>query len=148
MKNLTNQGLLSLTMALVMLAPVQPPLIAAPPVAARPGEHGSPLRRAGIAAQVAAALPGQSITMLPDGSTLVLGGLTAAGSAGRALLNGQVLSKGLQHARAYHTATVLPDGTVFIFGGSDGNALITQAELRSIWAISDSVPAQGLKGII
>src|SRR6266700_842874 len=79
---------------------------------------------------------GQSVTLLPDGSKLLLGGfdaqslpvntaamLSASGAA-------QPLTPGLELPRAGHTATVLPDGTVFIFGGvgPDGH-LVTSAEL-------------------
>ena len=78
---------------------------------------------------------GQSTTILPDGSTLMLGGadthslptnaavVTSAAGTVRQLT-------GLNYARTGHTATVLPDGTVFIFGGigSDGR-LVTRAEL-------------------
>ena len=78
---------------------------------------------------------GQSTTVLPDGSTLMLGGadthslptnaavVTSAAGTARQLT-------GLNYARTGHTATVLPDGTVFIFGGigSDGR-LVTRAEL-------------------
>jgi len=78
---------------------------------------------------------GQSVTLLPDGSTLLLGGFETSGrpsstavlrdSSGR----DQTLAS-LQTARAGHTATVLPDGTVFIFGGlgADGK-IVSTAEL-------------------
>ncbi|MBZ5526152.1 MAG: DUF6531 domain-containing protein, partial [Acidobacteriia bacterium] len=79
--------------------------------------------------------PGQSSTVLADGRTLMAGGLDANSNVTRDALmtapDGTVtrLSSGLNFARAGHTATVLPDGSVFIFGGvgNDGR-IITKAE--------------------
>ena len=80
---------------------------------------------------------GQSSTLLPDGTTLVLGGANAQTVASSdAFLsispdsNLRKLATGLHFSRSGHTATVLPDGTVFIFGGvgPDGR-LVTTSEL-------------------
>src|SRR5579864_4563492 len=78
----------------------------------------------------AAIRSGQSVTLLPDGGTLVLGGLDADGhpSAAARLIDKSGQAKklsGMQLPRAGQTATVLPDGKVLIFGGvgSDGKAL-------------------------
>jgi hypothetical protein len=83
------------------------------------------------------ALPGQSLTALPNGGFLLLGGIGRKGSAVSTATIGNprtgsvtVLRQGLNVARAWHTASVLPDGTVFVFGGegSDGN-VVSQAEV-------------------
>jgi RHS repeat-associated protein len=78
---------------------------------------------------------GQSSTLLPDGSTLILGALnlhsqptnaaviTSPGHPPRALT-------GMNFPRTGHTATVLPDGTVLIFGGVGPHGeIVTSAEL-------------------
>ena len=67
--------------------------------------------------------PGQSVTLLSDGRWLFIGGESAGGSLGTASIwdprtgTTTTLAANLQHPRAWHTATVLPDGTVFVFGG-------------------------------
>lgn len=79
--------------------------------------------------------PGQSATLLPDGNWLLLGGELQGQPTNAAALfdpgTGQTtaLPATLQIARAWQTATVLPDGTVFIFGGTgtDGQP-VAQAE--------------------
>src|SRR5205807_5807608 len=81
-------------------------------------------------------LPGQSATVLSDGRWLLVGGKANKGSLStvsiwdpRSGVTEQLASQ-LQHARAYHTATMLPDGTVFIFGGSGSNGqIVNVAEL-------------------
>jgi len=78
-------------------------------------------------------LIGQSNTLLPDGNTLYSGG--GAGSDVNNLLkisritdsnstSLQILPFTLLTARTGHTSTVLPDGTIFIFGGSDASGQI------------------------
>ncbi len=79
------------------------------------------------------ARPGQSVTVLPDGRRLFLGGFDSTGhpSVDAKLADGsgdvQAMSAVLQVPRAGHTATVLPDGTIFIFGGmgADGKVVTT-----------------------
>jgi len=68
--------------------------------------------------------PGQSATLLSDGSWLLLGGRTESGQvSGRAvrvdstLQQRQILSQTLNIPRAEQSATVLPDGTVLVMGG-------------------------------
>src|SRR5215471_3692702 len=81
-------------------------------------------------------LPGQAVTLLPDGNWLLSGGQDANGHPLGALVlrdvqgNDQPLPVSFQSPRMWHTATVLPDGTVLIFGGigSDGR-VVRQAEL-------------------
>src|SRR5207247_10601967 len=81
-------------------------------------------------------LPGQSVTILPHGRWLLVGGEATKGPLStvsiwdpRTNIASQ-LSSQLQHPRAWHTATMLPDGTVFIFGGiGSKNQIIQKAEL-------------------
>src|SRR5678816_2186912 len=67
-------------------------------------------------APVFQALPGQTRTLLPDGRWLITGGQDANGVGDSAWLLDSSgipakLSRGLLNARAWHTATTLPDGT-------------------------------------
>ncbi|MGB9430062.1 MAG: RHS repeat-associated core domain-containing protein [Gammaproteobacteria bacterium] len=87
------------------------------------------------AVQPPATLDGQSATLLPDGTWLLLGGDIKGQVSGAAIIedpaSGQrtSLAAGLNVPRAWHTATVLPSGLVFIFGGVDATGnVITQAE--------------------
>jgi RHS repeat-associated protein len=88
-----------------------------------------------LASAEAARLPGQTATLLPDGSTLLLGGRGTAGALSAAAVEPAggtetPLPSGLGHARYGHTATVLPNGTVLVLGGVGGaNRLETVAEL-------------------
>lgn len=81
---------------------------------------------------VAAALPGQSSTQLPDGRWLLLGGEGSSASTLSILGARQetLAVKSLAVPRSHHTATVLPDGRVLIFGGFDEQgALVEGAEI-------------------
>jgi RHS repeat-associated protein len=70
--------------------------------------------------------PGQALSLLSDGNILATGGFDKTGAAlnDAYLINpsGSVtkLATGLLNARGGHSATVLPDGTVLIFGGKVG----------------------------
>src|ERR1700722_6474784 len=74
---------------------------------------------------------GQSSTLLPNGNWLLLGGVDANGKPESTAFvrnseTGSVspLSGKLIYPRAWHTATMLPDGTVFVFGGlAEGSRL-------------------------
>ena len=72
-------------------------------------------------------LPGQTATRLADGRLLLLGGESAGrGISAASIWNSQTntstqLSAGLNQPRAWHTATVLPDGLVLIMGGLGNN---------------------------
>jgi RHS repeat-associated protein len=137
MRKISNQGLLSLIMVLVMIAPAQQPIPSSPPrqqvILAQRTQPRSPRAQtpAGVAFQVAASLPGQSATVLPDGTSFILGGTLVSNSVASARVGSTVLSSSLVHARAWHTSTVLPDGTVFIFGGLDGQTLVPESEIFS-----------------
>src|SRR5882724_3289620 len=81
-------------------------------------------------------LPGQTVTLLPNGNWLVLGGEGKKGPIGTAALinpnTGAItpLNAALSTPRAWHTATVLPDGTVLVLGGQGANGgILSQAEL-------------------
>jgi galactose oxidase-like protein len=95
-----------------------------------------------------ASLAGQSSTLLPDGSTLVLGGIGAAGAArvaakpARGLL--AQLAVTLRRPRAWHSATVLPDGSVLAFGGLDQRGLVAEAEIYDPARHTSEVLAAGL----
>ena len=75
---------------------------------------------------------GQSVTLLPNGNWLLLGGLDEDGNAlasasiydsNKNLLEN--LKAQMTTPRTWHTATLLPDGTVLILGGisQDGNVI-------------------------
>ncbi len=69
--------------------------------------------------------PGQAMTLLSNGEILVTGGIVSGRVVGDAFLvdvtgKAQKLQNSLEHPRAGHSATALPDGTVLIFGGTDG----------------------------
>src|SRR5688572_3700737 len=81
-------------------------------------------------------LPRQTATRLADGRVLLLGGE----SSGRSLETSSIwdprtntathLPSRLNAGRAWHTATVLPDGMIAIFGGvGNGNEMVVTAEL-------------------
>ena len=73
------------------------------------------------------ALSGQTMTLLSDGRRLLTGGANAEGPVSTMAIDDPgssapyVLPTRLQRARAWHSATVLPDGTVLIFGGTGPN---------------------------
>ena len=77
-------------------------------------------------------LDGQAVTLLPDGTYLLTGGMI--GSAASASIEvqdprsgaRQTIGDGLIVARAGHTATLLPDGRVLIRGGIGGDGLVVR----------------------
>jgi hypothetical protein len=81
-------------------------------------------------------LPGQSVTLLPDGRWLLLGGQGPTGPvAGGAFFdprtgNTTAAPWTLAQARAWHTATLLPDGAILVVGGMGAGAqVLATAEL-------------------
>jgi Bacterial Ig-like domain/Galactose oxidase, central domain len=95
-----------------------------------------------------ATAPGASVTQLPDGRWLLLGGegssasaLTIAGERGETLAE-----KATGVPRSRHTATVLPDGRVLVFGGFDRTgAFVRGAEILDISTLTFApVPDPGL----
>lgn len=82
--------------------------------------------------------PGQSATLLPDGRWLFAGGIKNgtvdaglyAADASHGAAEPAVLPATLAVARTGHTATVLPNGTVLVFGGTGaGGQLVADAEV-------------------
>jgi hypothetical protein len=74
-------------------------------------------------------LPGQTLTVLPDGRSLILGGQGSHGPTRTAVIydprtGTNTALAPLEPARAWHSATVLPDGAVLIFGGTSSSDLV------------------------
>ena len=75
------------------------------------------------AAQASALQPGQTVTLLPDGRSLLIGGEENGESVANAAITDMrtgvpvLLPNKLNRARAWHSATMLPDGRVVIVGG-------------------------------
>src|SRR5262249_5768911 len=78
-------------------------------------------------------LPGQSFTLMPDGRWLVLGGNEIDGAVNAAWFldvtqgSAEKLPDGLVQPRAWHTATLLSDGTVLIMGGLNKSGQVEQS---------------------
>src|SRR5260370_3629670 len=99
----------------------------------------------------AASLPGRTLTLLPDGTSLVLGGIDSDGHVratamvqNPATASASVVPASVIHARAGHTGTVLANGTVLILGGigTDGR-VVTTAEVFDPVAQAFNVLASG-----
>jgi RHS repeat-associated protein len=99
------------------------------------------MRSQSVASSGAESIPalsfdGQSQTLLPDDSLLLVGGRASntpvntvffqkPQSGSRTEASGTIL-----HARAFHSATLLPNGSVLVFGGvAEGSSALGQAEL-------------------
>ena len=111
-------------------------LMMAPPRAKRPLKQQDIALPRPDSQQRAVTAVGQSRTLMPDGHWLILGGQTSSGvlSTGEIqdLSTGAVtaLAHGLLQPRAWHTATLLPNGKVLIFGGLGGDGrVVTTAEI-------------------
>src|SRR5207245_687128 len=82
-----------------------------------------------------ALMPGQSTTLLPDGRWLTAGGLGQSGPGNQATIRDSIanssspLASALARARAWHTATILPNGTVLMLGGMDVAGVVETVEL-------------------
>jgi RHS repeat-associated protein len=78
--------------------------------------------------------PGQTSTPLPGGGRLLVGGEGPRGVVATVTIahDGGItpLPTGLLHARAWHTATMLPDGRILIHGGLGSNGrVVLQSEI-------------------
>lgn len=114
----------------------------------------SQLSRFSIAAP--ATQPGQSVTLLPDGRWLFVGGEPSSVAAATVFTKSSSeassaklppVSAALIHPRSAHTATVLPDGTVLILGGVDANGTtVTAAEILD--PVSGEITVVGDSGLI
>jgi RHS repeat-associated protein len=126
MRKCYSFGLISFLVSIYMLAP-------APPKRSTKRQSSSPPAEP---QRTNNAATGQSKTLLPDGRWLILGGENGGAVVGTASMldtsTGLLtrLSNGMVTPRAWHTATLLPNGTVFIFGGvgADGQ-VVTTAEI-------------------
>ena len=73
--------------------------------------------------QSASTTPGQSVTLLPDGHLLLLGGKGSQGPVSSAGIwdphtnRITAINFKLQFPRVWHTATLLPDGSILVLGG-------------------------------
>jgi RHS repeat-associated protein len=99
-----------------------------------------------------ASIVGQTVTLLPSGKLLLLGGEGPRGVASTAAIKDlgtgiiAPLPNGLLLPRAWHTATVLPDGSILVFGGvgPDGHVLATAERFDPTTGESQIVEASGL----
>ena len=98
-----------------------------------------------------ARVPGQTITTLPDGRLLKTGGLEQQGPVSTVTIEDahtttqSVESIRIQRSRAFHTATMLPDGMVLIVGGIGGAAAEWIGGWRAVVAgrgLRDKQPSQ------
>src|SRR6266496_3087757 len=106
-----HRGIKAIVVTLLLNLALQKPWALPPQIALSP--NNNPIAHA----------PGQSATLLPDGSWLLLGGqgkngaISAASIENLAQKTTTVLSNAMLFARAWHSATLLPDGRVLIPGG-------------------------------
>src|SRR5689334_3741176 len=91
-----------------------------------------PMRPFAVRPQAAALRPGQTATLLPDGSSLLIGGEENGRSVSNAAITDSrgvavTLAAKLHRARAWHSAMMLPDGRVLIVGGIGDNGSIARS---------------------
>ncbi len=102
-------------------------------------------------AQGADAVPGRSSTLLPDGRLLLLGGERSGVSQAAAIVENprdgaqSLLPGGLRQARAWHSATMLPTGSVLVLGGlgEDGRFLGSPEALDPVTGTSSPFQMPG-----
>jgi RHS repeat-associated protein len=101
---------------------------------------------------MANSLAGQSVTLLPGGSQLKIGGLESDGVVSTTVIEDShsgtftTIPNALHHARAWHTATTLPDGTILIVGGigADGRVVNTAEVFQPETQTFEPLPSNGL----
>jgi hypothetical protein len=81
----------------------------------------------------------QTATILQDGRVALIGGIPVSSSAGGqpgstmveiySAADGFKLGAPIAHGRAFHTATLLPDGHVLVAGGAIGESIYSSAEV-------------------
>jgi YD repeat-containing protein len=104
----------------------------------------------GVLPAAPSTLPSQRATQLPDGRWLLTGGeIDAQTSNLIQVLSGaqtQAFSATLIQARSGHSATVLADGTVFIFGGTgpDGRLVQSSELIDPVHGTVTALPTTGL----
>ncbi len=83
-----------------------------------------------FAVQLSSGASGEARTLLADGRVLVTGGMIDGSPSSAVVIEDlatgrrTTLSSRLERARAWHTATVLPDGTIAIVGGIGTNGTV------------------------
>ena len=94
-------------------------------------------------------IDGQTSTTLPDGGLLIAGGMDQSGPTQSVKIFNPRTGKSksladMVQARAYHSATILPDGRVFVFGGVGKNqrVLSTGTIIEPATGESIDVPAK------
>ena len=103
-----------------------------------------------LAIAPSADLAGQSVTQLPDGRWLLAGGRTATGPVTDLKIRGADLNEDLPvhllQARSGHTATVLPNGLVWVVGGvgRDGRVLADSELIDPVDGTVQALPTPGL----
>jgi hypothetical protein len=96
-------------------------------------------------------LPGQSVTLLPSGQWLLLGGQGKNSTLSTATIQSpltgatETLKTGMLFARAWHSATLLPDGRVLIIGGTGPNKnVVPTAEILDPTSLTTGVTVTGI----
>jgi RHS repeat-associated protein len=110
---------------------------------------------AGKSQEPTALLQGQSVTLLPNGQWLFVGGegqggpLTTVSAGDSPSSPGPPLPVGLDYARAWHAAMVLSDGTVAVIGGIDAKGYLVipceRFDPSAASIISFNLPKQALR---
>jgi RHS repeat-associated protein len=110
------------------------PVVAPPKRGAVSSRRMKPIFAAPL--QAASVLAGQTVTELADGRTLLIGGEVDKGAVDTVAISDPrsgapvAIKTKLHHGRAWHSATMLPDGRVFVLGGIGRNGeVLRSAEL-------------------